>query len=119
MATIWTKTSNKLKQTSLKNHSKKRHCNHKTLIKFQRSQTPQARLLPKSPSSGLLENLHFLLVDNAAFISGNHIFNIDESILTTSLLEQFQSFLDEFTNITSLSLTVFDLITQVGVLSSE
>jgi hypothetical protein len=52
-------------------------------------------------------------VKYTALISGDHILNIDESILSTVDLEHFKGLLDEVTQVKALSLAVVDLVAQV------
>lgn len=58
-------------------------------------------------------------VEHARFVSRNHVFDVDESILTTMHLKQFQGLLNQVSKIVSLSLTVVNFIAKVGVFSLE
>ena len=54
-------------------------------------------------------------VEHAALIGGHHIFDVDESIFSAVLLEQFESVLDEVSENEGLALAVLDLVAQVHV----
>jgi len=58
-------------------------------------------------------------IENTALISGYHVLDIDESIFTTMNFKQFQSLLDQISQVLSLSLTVINLVSQVLILDLE
>ena len=62
--------------------------------------------------------MHKLLssVKDATLIGGNHVFDIDECILSSVLLKYFKSCLDQITKVAALSLTVVNFVSQVVVL---
>jgi hypothetical protein len=51
-------------------------------------------------------------VQQARFIRGNHVFDVDEGISTSRLLEDFKRFLNQVPNVLSLLLAVGNGITQ-------
>jgi len=59
----------------------------------------------------------FFSVEHTALIGGDHVLDVDESVLATVHFEHFQGFLDQVTKVQILSLGVLDLVTDVGVLS--
>lgn len=58
-------------------------------------------------------------VEDATFICGHHVLDVDEGVFTTMLLEEFESGLDEVTQVLGLALSVVDLVAQVLVLGLE
>jgi len=58
-------------------------------------------------------------VEDATFICGHHILNVDEGVFSAVLLEEFESSLDEVTQVVDLALTVVDLVSNVLVLGLE
>ena len=62
--------------------------------------------------------MHRLLgsVEHTALIGGNHVFDIDECIFSTVLLEYFKGCLNQITKVAALSLTVINFVSQVVVL---
>lgn len=55
-------------------------------------------------------------VQNTAFICWYHVFDVDERILATSLLKNFQGLLNEIANVLLLPLAIVDVISEVGIL---
>jgi len=58
-------------------------------------------------------------VEDATFICGDHVLNVDESVFATVLLEEFESSLDEVTQVLGFALGVVDLVSEVHVLGLE
>ena len=58
-------------------------------------------------------------VEDAAFISGDHIFNVDEGVFSSVDLEHLEGLLDQVAQVKALPLAVIDLVTQVEVLDLE
>lgn len=58
-------------------------------------------------------------VEDATFICGHHVLNVDERVFTTVLLEEFESSLDEVTQVLGFALGVVDLVSEVHVLGLE
>lgn len=64
-------------------------------------------------------------IEHATLVGGDHVFDVDEGVLeyivwgecyfSSSLLEEFECFLDEVTGVLSLALIVVDLVSDVGV----
>lgn len=58
-------------------------------------------------------------VEDATFIGGDHVLDVDEGVFTTMLLEEFESGLDEVTQVLGFALGVVDLVSEVLVLGLE
>lgn len=58
-------------------------------------------------------------VENAAFISWDHVLDVDECVFTSVLFEKFEGLLNVVTDVQSLALSVFNLVTQVSVLGLQ
>lgn len=58
-------------------------------------------------------------VKHAALVCGNHVFNVDEGVLASRLLQQLQSLHDEVSQVQSLPLAVLDLVPDACVVISE
>ena len=58
-------------------------------------------------------------VEHAALVGGDHILDVNESVVTTVHLEHFESLLDEVTEVLLLALRVVDVVAHVQVLSLE
>ena len=58
-------------------------------------------------------------VENAAFVSGHHILDVDKCVLTSVLFEKFEGRLNVVTDVQGFALAVFNLVTQVVVLSLQ
>lgn len=58
-------------------------------------------------------------VENAGLISGNHVLDVDEGILTAVHLEELESILDEITKVGTLALAVVNLVAEVLVAGLE
>ena len=57
-----------------------------------------------------------LSVEHATLIGGDHILDVNERILTSVLLERFESLLNQLSKVERFSLAVVDLVSEVGVL---
>jgi len=58
-------------------------------------------------------------VEYTALIGGDHIFNIDERILSTMDFEHFQGLLDKISKVETLSLTVINFVSQILIFNFE
>lgn len=58
-------------------------------------------------------------VQHTALIGRDHVFNIDEGILTTMDFKVFEGLLDQVSQVLTLSLAIVDLVTHVLVLYLE
>lgn len=58
-------------------------------------------------------------VEDATFIGGHHVLNVDEGVFATVLLKEFESSLDEVTQVLGFALGVVDLVSEVHVLGLE
>jgi len=58
-------------------------------------------------------------VEDATFIGGHHVLDVDEGVFSAMSLEELEGHLDEVTQVGSLSLSVVDLVSEVIVLSLE
>lgn len=67
----------------------------------------------------LLHKIQSGSVEDAALVGGDHILDVNEGILSSRLLEQFQGLSDEVAQVESFSLAVFDLIADAGVVVAE
>lgn len=58
-------------------------------------------------------------VEDAALVCRDHVFNVDEGVLPTSLLQQLKSLHNQVSQIQSLTLAVFDLVPNTRIVVSE
>ena len=58
-------------------------------------------------------------VEHARLVGGDHVLNVNEGIFATVLLKEFKGLLDEVSQVVPLTLTVVDLVAEVGVLLFE
>ena len=60
-----------------------------------------------------------LSIENARFVSWYHVLDVNEGVLTSMNLECLKSLLDNITQILAFSLTVVNLIANIGILGLE
>ena len=58
-------------------------------------------------------------VEHAGLVSGDHVLNVNESVVSSVLLKELKGLDDEVTEVLSLSLGVVDAVTNVQVLGLE
>ena len=58
-------------------------------------------------------------VEHAALVGGDHVLDVDESVVATVHLEHFECLLDEVTEVLLLALRVVDVVAHVQVLGLE
>lgn len=63
--------------------------------------------------------LHLHSVKNTALVGWNHVFNVDESVLSSGLLQKLEGLRNQIAQVESLSLAVLDLVAAVGVTISK
>jgi hypothetical protein len=61
----------------------------------------------------------YVSVKYARFISWDHILDVDESIFSSVHLEELKGLLDKISQVEALSLTVVNLVSNVGILDLE
>jgi len=54
-------------------------------------------------------------VEDAAFVGGNHVLDVDKGIFATVGLEHFKRVLNQVAHVESLSLGVVNLVAEVGI----
>ena len=58
-------------------------------------------------------------VEYAAFVSWNHVFDVNEGVFSTCLLQQLQGLSDQITQVEPLPLVVLYLIRDVDIIVAE
>lgn len=58
-------------------------------------------------------------IEHTAFVGRDHVFDIDEGILTSCLLEELQCLHDEVSEVESLTLVILNFVARVFVAVSE
>lgn len=58
-------------------------------------------------------SLSLTLVEHTRFICGNHVLDINESVLATVSFEYLKRFVDQIANVLSFLLTIIDSVTQI------
>ena len=66
-----------------------------------------------------MKQINMQSVENTALVSGNHVLNVDEGILSTCLFQKFQSLWNQVSQIHSFSLVVLHLVTDVRIVIPE